>query len=178
MRSATLRRIVSGAVIAVLVSTCIGVASAQDHRAPRVTLRTGGHHERGIVWSQSWTHRDGRFCAGVIADGVPIYPHRAVPWDQSDKIHILFWKDQRPRHVAIRYYRRLDENRYGAGRSRRLDFKLHSARPKGRRIWIAVFRGPRVKRLFLDVNAQWRDEEGCDGPESMNVLWHLRDRSY
>lgn len=149
------------------------VAMGHDHRPPRAELRAGGDAHRLGYWSYGWTHPDGKFCVTEQADGFPNYRPRLVVEHLHSRPRVLFRKDQRPRAVSLHQYRRL-RNGVPVGEGRRLDVSLMPRRRGGEIVgWAARFRATVPDRRFYDLSASWRDEEGCDGPESVATSFSL-----
>jgi hypothetical protein len=153
-------------------------AVAHDHSPPRVVLGTGGEGKPGRAYRYEWVERQGDdTCAQLHVDGIPRV-RKGFPWRPKSRIHIRFWKRQRPRRLSIHAYHRLDSNGFPSGRARRLRPRLRKREwDGGGHIWIATFRGPKVAHLYLDVFAKWRDQEDCGGAQTMAFVWHLRARS-
>jgi hypothetical protein len=98
-------------------------------------------------------------------------------WSPKHKIHLRLFKRHKPRRLAIRMYVRLDKGGNVTGKGRPADYNLRRASINGKRVWIAGFFGRRTRRhLYLAVHVRYRDVEGCDGPQTMRLAYHLRRR--
>lgn len=155
-------------------------APAHDHNPPRVVLRSPGDRQIVSPFTATWSHRQNNGdCVIVIGDKFEsVYPRRAMLWRPRRKIHLRFFKRHQPRGLAIRMHVRLKDG-YPRGRGRRADYRLRRARRAGRRIWIAGFHGrPDARRhLYLSVHVRYRDVEGCGGPQTLDLAYHLRRRT-
>jgi hypothetical protein len=160
------------APLGVLVALGAGAAVwGHDHRVPRANLHVNGQVKRLQPWSFSWVHRDGPACVSEEGDGVPSFrPIAEVHLHSTPRI--VFRKEQRPRRVRAVADDRL-EHGYLAD-ARRLDVRLRKSHRDGRRVWIAKFPARVRARLFVDVEAHWRDLEGCGGDESASWDFRLR----
>jgi hypothetical protein len=156
------------------------VATAHDHKRPRVVLRSPGDRQVGRPWSYEWSARQSEnTCSGVAADGIPNYRRPAMTWRPKRPIHLRLYKRHKPTALVVRMYVQLKDSASPAGRVRRADYRLRRTRlANGRRIWIAGFFGRRDARrhLYLDVTVRYRDIEGCGGPQNMVLAFHLRRR--
>ena len=152
-------------------------AVAHDHKPPRAILRSPGDEQRGRAWSSDWTRADGKFCVSGVGDGIPNYRRKAMTWNPSNPIRLYLYKKQKPKKVKVRMHRRLDEDGSPQGKGRRARIRLRDkVLDNGRRIWIAKFRGPDVRHLFLSARAVWQDVEGCNVSQSLDFAFHLRRR--
>jgi hypothetical protein len=152
-------------------------AAAHDHRPPRVVVRSAGERQRVGPWSVTWSTGGEDGCVIMVGDGIPDYRRSAMQWWPGRKIHLRLFKRHKPRRLAIRMYVRLDDNGNVTGRGRRADYSLRRARINGKRVWIAGFFGRRTRRhLYLSVHVRYRDVEGCGGPQTMSMAYHLRRR--
>lgn len=150
-------------------------AAAHDHRRPKVMLRSHGETQRGQPWSSQWTRGDGKHCVSGIGDGIPNYRRKAMVWNPKNPLHLYFYKRQKPDRVKVRMHRRLDDDDFPTGRGRLARIGLrHKTLDNGRRIWIADFLGPDRRRLYLSARAVWQDVEGCGGPQSLDMDFHIR----
>jgi hypothetical protein len=145
---------------------------AHDHRVPRASLHVNGQVKRLSPWSASWTRRTGpNECVAWVADGVPNFrPIADVHLHSTPRI--VFRKEQRPSNVHVLVDDHL-RNGYLAD-AERLEVVLRKGHRGDRRVWIAKFRARVPDRLFVDIEARWRDVEGCGGHESAS--WDLRLR--
>jgi hypothetical protein len=157
-----------GALAALVV---VATVSAHDHRVPRATLHVNGQRDRLGPWSFSWVSRSDQNCVGEEADGVPNFRPRADVHLHSTP-RIVFRKEQRPRRVRALAAEQL-ENGYLAD-PKRLDLKLHARHRGDRRVWVAKLNATVPHRLFIDLHARWRDQEGCGGRESASWDFSLR----
>ena len=153
-------------------------AGAHDHRPPRVVVRSAGERQEARPWTLTWIKPAGdNTCVITHADGFPIYRREAMRWWPKRKIHLRLFKRHKPRRLAIRMYVRLDETGNVAGKGRPADFSLRRDLINGKRVWIAGFFGRRTRRhLYLSVHVRYRDVEGCGGPQTMSLAYHLRRR--
>jgi hypothetical protein len=109
-------------------------------------------------------------------DGVPLIPKKGLPLRPGRRIHVRFWKRQRPQHLSIHGYPRVDSEGGLTGQPRRLSYRLRrKVWAGGGHIWIATLRAPRFDHVYLDLFVRWRDEENCGGAQSMAMVWHLRN---
>jgi hypothetical protein len=154
-----------------------GVA-AHDHRPPRAVVRSAGERQRARPWTATWAKSAGEnMCVITHGDGFPNYTRPAMRWWPGRKIHLRLFKRHKPRRLTIRMYVRLDDNGSVTGRGRRADYRLRRGRINGKRLWIAGFFGrPTRRHLYLAVHVRYRDVEGCGGPQTMSLAYHLRRR--
>jgi hypothetical protein len=144
---------------------------AHDHRVPRANLHVNGLVKRLSPWSVSWVRRDGSGCVAEDRDGTPTFrPIANVHLHSTPRI--VFRKEQRPRRVHVLAADHL-QNGYLA-QAERLEVRLRKSHREGRRVWIAKFRARVPARLFVDIDAHWRDVEGCGGGESASWDFRLR----
>jgi hypothetical protein len=169
-----LGRVATLLIVVALVTPAVP-AGAHDHKRPRVTLRSHGESQRGRPWSFEWTRADGKFCVSGVGDGIPNYRRKAMTWNPENPLHLYFYKRQKPDKVKVRMHRRLDDDDFPAGRGRRAEISLRrKTLDNGRRIWIADFTAPDRRRLYLSARAVWQDVEGCGGPQSLDLDFHIR----
>ncbi len=117
-------------------------------------------------------------CVISFSDGFPNYRRPALRWWPGRKIHSGSSSATKPRRLTIRMYVRLDDEGNVTGRGRRADYRLRRARINGKRLWIAGFFGrPTRRHLYLAVHVRHRDVEGCGGPQTMSLAYHLRRRN-
>jgi hypothetical protein len=167
----------------ILLSGALGaltpVVAAHDHRPPQAVVRSLGERQRARPWTSTWIKPDGEnTCVITHGDGFPNYRRSALRWWPGRKIHLRLFKRHKPRRLTIRMYVRLDDDGNVTGRGRRADYRLRRARINGKRLWIAGFLGRRTRRhLYLAVHVRYRDVEGCGGPQTMSLAYHLRRRN-
>jgi hypothetical protein len=173
------RRSVAAIALLSVVLFGPGAADAHDHRRPRVVLRTAGERKVGHAYSWEWvTSDDNGGCAGVAADGIPTVPRRGLRFRAKTRVHIRFWKGQRPRFLALNAYRHVDSERTPTGSARRVGYRLRRRDwRKGGHIWIAGFHAPKYDHVYLSIFVRWRDEEDCGGTETMSIVWHLQSKA-
>ena len=149
-------------------------ATADDHRPPDIVLRTGGEKQDGHPLYYTWKRSDGEFCVIEHADGFYEWPRRLL-YDAGAKARIRFKKDERPQDVFIRDYRDVGRNGVPRGRPRHVDYRLRRREVGERVFWEAVFRRQQLGHHYLEVQAQWRDVDGC-GLQEILVTFHLKAR--
>ena len=175
-------RVIKWVVPAVAMSCAVWAlppsTGAHDHRPPRAVVRSAGERQHVLPWTSTWTKPAGEnSCVVTHGDAWPRYRQSAMMWWPGRKIHLRLFKRHKPRRLAIRMYVRLDDNGNVRGRGRRADYRLRRARVNGKRVWIAGFLGRRTRRhLYLSVHVRYRDVEGCGGPQTMSLAYHLRRR--
>ena len=109
----------------------------------------------------------------VVADGIREYKPRLVVAHLHSRPRVYFRKDQRPRRVSLRQYGRL-RNGFPVGDGRGVDVRLIPRRRGGTVIgWGVRFRASVPERRFYDMEASWRDEEGCGGGQSVATSFRL-----
>jgi len=149
---------------------------AHDHRVPRTRLYVGGQVKRLTPWSFTWFRAaDDSTCNGMTGDGIPTFLPSAEVDHRHARLGVVFQKQQRPRAVTALADDHLSRVGYLAN-GKRVDVHLQPRHRNGRRFWAAVMRVTVHQRLFFDVNARWRDEEGCGGREDASWDFRLRRR--
>lgn len=107
------------------------------------------------------------------ADGFPSYRPRVLVQHVHSRPGVFFRKDQRPHGVSLYRYRRLREGA-PVGEARRVDVDLRARRQDGEIVgWAARFRATVRERRFYDMEASWRDEQGCLGSQSVTTSFRL-----
>jgi len=157
-----------------LVAPAVPV-NAHDHKRPKVMLRSHGERQRGQPWSSDWTRGNGKSCSRGIGDGIPNYRRTAMLWNPNNPLHLRLYKRQEPDRVKVLMHRQLDSDDFPKGRGRRAEIELRrKTMDSGRRIWIADFTAPDQRRWYLSARAVWHDVEGCGGPQSLDIAFHIR----
>jgi hypothetical protein len=175
-------RVIKRVVPVVAMSCALWVlppsAGAHDHRPPRAVVRSAGERQPAGPWTSTWSRPSGENeCVVTHGDGFPNYRRPAMQWWPGRKIHLRLFKRHKPRWLVIRMFVRLDDTGSVTGRGRRADYRLRRARVNGKRVWIAGFFGRRTRRhLYLAVRVNYRDVEGCGGPQTMSLAYHRRRR--
>ncbi len=162
-------------LMALTIAASAAPALAHDHRRPKVVLRSDGERQRGRPWTWTWSRAQGGGCSIVHADGQPNFRRSPLEWNPENSLHLFMFKRQKPDKVRIRMHRRLNDDGLPAGNGRRA--RVHLRRKvlhDGHRIWIADFKAPDRRRLYLDARTVWRDVEGCGGPQSLDMAFHIR----
>jgi hypothetical protein len=159
-----------GVLVGALLVTLAAVTtvSAQDHRVPRAILHVSGEGKRLHPWSFEWLSRSGpNECVGVAGDGVPNFRPRADVRVHSEP-RVVFHKRQRPHDVrALASHRRSDDG--DLADARKLPVRLRTRERDGHPVWVAIMEVTVRHRLFVDVTAHWRDEDGCGVDQ--NASW-------
>ena len=172
-----MHRLASAAVLLFVIALVAPAvpANAHDHKRPKVMLGSHGERQRGLPWTSEWTSADGKFCVSGTGDGIPDYRRRAMTWSPDNPLHLYFYKRQEPDSVRVLMYRRLDDRDLPTGRARRAEIDLRrKTLDSGRRIWIADFMAPNLRRLYVSVRAVWQDVEGCEDRQSLDMDFHIR----
>jgi hypothetical protein len=165
---------------AILAGVTLAIAAApslaHDHQPPRVDLKIGGKVTTGVTLGFHWERpaADPGGCIATDADAVGTYG-RSLHIDARPYIgQIRLFKVERPKSLSLRAWAALDPEGYPAGPSTRIPLKLHAVRRSGViRWWRATFRVTTDADLPLELNAAWRDVEGCGGDEYLGRGFHL-----
>jgi hypothetical protein len=122
-------------------------------------------------WSVTWVTASGPGCAGQVIDGIPDFRPRAEVDHLHSSPRIVFHKSQKPRRVNALASRHLADDGYLAD-GRKLEVDLRPRDRDGHRVWVARLETSVRHRLFVDLTARWRDQEGCGDTESAS--WDFR----
>ncbi len=163
-------------VLALAAAAALGsgaAAHAHDHQVPHAIVHVNKQVKQPHLWSSTWERRTGpNECVAQVGDGVPDFRPKVEVDHLHAKPRIVFRKKQRPRGVRVLTADHL-RNGYLA-RSDRRNVSLRKSHRQGRRVWIARFRVRVSERLFIDVEANWQDVEGCGGNQSASWSFRLR----
>jgi hypothetical protein len=143
-----------------------------DHRPPRAKLHVNGQARQLSWWSGSWSWRTGpNECVTQVADGVPTFKPIAEVHVHSTP-RIVFHKKQRPKGVFALADDHLRNGYLAHGKQ--LDVKIRPHDGGGRRVWVAKLPTTVHRRLFVDLEAHWRDRSACGGPRHASWAFGLR----
>jgi hypothetical protein len=147
-------------------------AVAHDHLPPRAVLVTDTDSGEGTVYTSSWARRAGKHCSVVVGGFSRLFEEPPVQWVPGTDIAVRFEKHQRPSHVIVRGFLLGDPTTGTAIYGRvRVPHELRRVEDEGKRMWEAVLSPPPWPDLWLDVQADWEDEDGCGG---QHVGWRFR----
>jgi hypothetical protein len=158
-------------------------AVAHDHRPPLKALLTiGNDSSRGRPVSYGWIRpdrNDDRFCMATFADGFGWPRARAYVAEETTG-SILLPKSAPP--LEVRFVAYLDGHSSGPhGPSVPLPYVLRPATLETQpTAWTLDFMLPRTEEFFLELEAAWRDEEGCTQEPDLGeqyVMWRWRLRA-
>lgn len=159
-----------------MLALAVGASAAMghDHRPPPAELRGGGQALKLGYWTYSWDRSIGDgWCATTHADGIPAYKPRLLVKRRRSLPRVFFHKGQRPERVSLYQYRRL-RNGHPVGDGRRLSVDLLPQHQDGEILgWAVRFRASVPDRRFYEIEARWRDEEGCLSEQSVNASFRL-----
>ena len=184
----TMRRtslLVAATIAAVLIH---GVpAEGDDHLPPDVTLRVGERQQVGRSSSGYWASPiappqgapPGTYCGAWTWDPAP-YPYpSALRVPRGDvRARIVFQKTHRPESVSIRGWTVVEESGERRG-PRSIGYSLHPVQEGDQAVaWIADVTLRVRKHLYLDVSAEWSDQEGmgCSG-QRQTATWNFHVRA-
>jgi hypothetical protein len=182
MKRSVLFTVVAAAVL-------LGIpALAEDHQPPTVMLRVGERQQAGNTSSGIWTTPidpppgapPGQYCGARIWDPAPYpFPKALRVPPGTVRALIEFQKAQAPEQLSINGWTVVTED----GQRRGPRSFAYSLRPleEGAQVvaWVADFTFRAKKHLYLDVSAEWTDQEGmgCAGNRQY-ATWnfHVKNR--
>jgi hypothetical protein len=161
---------------AVTLAIAPAPALAHDHEPPRVDLKIDGRVTKGVTLGYNWERPTGNpgECVSTIADASGMYgpPLHVLGGTHTGQVRLF--KQQRPKRLSLYAWSALDADGYPIAPYRRVPLKLRAVRRSGViRAWRATFRVDIDLDLPLELNAEWRDVEGCGGRESLGRGFHL-----
>jgi hypothetical protein len=172
--------LVVGVLLAIVSTTAwpAPLSFAHDHEVPGAALLTGPYVQSGREGSGEWISRTRTECLAAEQLAVYSWP-RALPVVRGRRtVTIRFAKVQRPLKVAIGAWTAIDRNSRPVGRSSRVRFVLRSERRNNRLVaWRAVFPLEIWGQRYIEVFAQWRDQEGCFSLQDQSWTFRLRGLS-
>jgi hypothetical protein len=177
------RRILLATILTCIVATMSAPSAlATDHRVPRAVLFTGEASQRGLPIHTVWLRGRGRFCLATFADGLSRFPN-PVGDTEAGPIAVRFWKADPPTFASVSAWERVDRNGQPKGEPMSLPFLLRPhLRDGAPRAWELVLALPPSPHLYLEVTADWPDEDGCGGTPDIGSqygIWrfHVRNRT-
>jgi hypothetical protein len=164
------------AVLLILAALGASPVSADDHRVPRVVLRTGGDSQRGMEGTTTW--------AGSSEPGLCWVGHGDAIWDFPRALEVragvvgarvVIWKRHRPEHLSFRWWPRVDRNEVPRGRGIEVVYELHPRRQDGKIVaWVARLELTVRRHVYLQMTGAWDDREGCGVQQEAEWRFHLR----
>jgi hypothetical protein len=117
------------------------------------------------------------YCGAFTWDPAPYpYPSALRVAPGGVRAGIEFQKAQAPQNLSIRGWTVVEED----GKRRGPRSIGHTLRPvyQGDQVaaWIAEVRLQVRKHLYLDVSAEWSDQDGCVGQQTATWNFHVRAR--
>ncbi|MGH2747165.1 MAG: hypothetical protein ACRDKB_04505 [Actinomycetota bacterium] len=159
-----MKRVAALAVGALLAATLPGVAGADDHVPPRAVLRVDDHTQRGRLSHSTWLRAtpDPDECIAVFADGLGWPQALAYDSTYTPQAAITLHKSAVPVEVRLEAWIESDGQGNPVGPALRLPYVLRAdPSPFDPRRWTLVFAPPPSDVVFLELEASWRDEDGC-----------------
>lgn len=139
-------------------------ASAHDHVWPEAVLITETDSGAGVPYTASWSRRTGKLCSTLVADGLYGYEGPPVQWVPNTEMLVRFESRHRPSQVRAKAYL-VGDPTIGTPIYGRVDIphELRKVKVDGETRWEAVLSPPPWPDLYLQVDASWRDQDGCGG---------------
>lgn len=176
-----MRRVVSIVAAALLASTLPGVATADDHRPPKAVLRLDQHTQPGRISHFTWLRAtpDPDECIADFADGfgwLRALRYKGEPRQAVIRLH----KAAPPLEVRFEAWLETDPQGNPAGPAVPIPYALQPRpSPLAPERWDISFTPPPTAHLFLELEASWRDEDGCTDATDFGeqfVVWRFKLR--
>lgn len=171
-------------LLLVVNTTLGGLATADDHKIPKVMLSTGTLKQPGNHVHSHWMSREGRVCYSRDAEAPMTFP-TSVKHASGSVATIRLKKRQAPRSVTLTAWRRLNQNGRPAGPSEALAFELNPRVVDGQVVaWNVSFVPSAIRgHYYILFEGTWGDEDGCVQPadplgsQHADYSFHLRIRA-
>jgi hypothetical protein len=152
------------------------VSYADDHRPPQVTLKAEGRSQTGRLRSFKWVYRVNDSCTIGSPDLVLSFPSALRVRGDRVAARFLFMKAQSPEELIIQAWTSFDKGTQVLHGHRRFSYVLVPKEEAGQTVsWEAATKLKVRKHLYIQVRAEWPDQEGCSlGNQEATWSFHVK----
>jgi hypothetical protein len=155
------RIITIATVVAALICLSAGIASAHDEAPPRTLVKTRYGGQPGSLYASFWAKRDGQYCTGISQDGPATFTPTGPRFRPGEVARVIMLKTERPSHLDLWYWRRIDREGHPIGEQTELRYRLRAVKIRHRTVWEARFVPPSIENVYLSLLGYWWDQEEC-----------------